>query len=186
MTTSGRNRASSACSAASLPVTKQRATNVDWKQALGPRLHQRDFIKKLSKLKIFADISPIQEQYLNATSLKDVNLPMSDAHEYKVARYLKDITVQPLAPPSFHLFPTLSASFTRDSSNSSTSQAHMQWINRPAAPRTARAGVTPTTGSRRSPASLDPHAPLPRQSCPLNKSCLSWIHLLFLEKMTTN
>jgi hypothetical protein len=56
-----------------------------------------DFIKALHKL-IFGDvtvISPIQEEYLNATILKDINLPMNDAYKHKVAHYSEDITAQP-------------------------------------------------------------------------------------------
>jgi hypothetical protein len=56
-----------------------------------------DFIKALHKL-IFGDvtvISPIQEEYLNDTILKDINIPMNDAYKHKVAHYSEDITVQP-------------------------------------------------------------------------------------------
>jgi hypothetical protein len=63
-------------------------------------------------------ISPIQEPHLNASSLKDVNIPMSEAPQqesYQVPPHHQ-------APPNFNLFSTLSADFTQDSSTSSTTQ----------------------------------------------------------------
>jgi hypothetical protein len=82
------------------PSCHQRKNNNNWKQALGPRLHQPGFHQEAQHTD-FADftlIMSIQERYLNASTLKNINLPMSDAHKRNIAKFifLDDVTVQPL------------------------------------------------------------------------------------------
>jgi hypothetical protein len=80
-----------------------------------------DFINKLNT---FAD--------LNTSTLKDVNLPMSDAHTSAKSHSSCSWMTSPFnhwVPLSIHSFSTLSAKFTWNSSSSSTMQAHTQWIS---------------------------------------------------------
>ncbi len=123
------------------------------------RLHQPWISSRSSTQLIFVDvtvISPIQEMYLNASTLKDVNIPMSPAHKHKVTKDPETSASSHWSLPPSHLSSTLSADFTRDSSSCST-QSLTQLINHPPARRTTHAGVTPTTGSfpSQSPTSLE-------------------------------
>jgi hypothetical protein len=109
-----------------------------------------DFIKMLSTL-IVVDVtvvSPIQELYLNASTLNDVNLPMSDASKHKVAKYLPASPFKHPDPFSSLLFSTRLAESTTDFSSSCSTQVRMLYNNHLPAPRTTHAGATLTTGSK--------------------------------------
>jgi hypothetical protein len=68
-----------------------------------PRLQKTGFHQQAQHT-VFADVTiimSIQEQYLNASTLKDVNIPMSDANKRQVAKYWMT------SPLSCHSFWTL-------------------------------------------------------------------------------